>query len=313
MMTVASCSNSLREELEGTNVPAEHVGRETGFDAAEKKRDTDAAKANTTIKRVPSGDLRAGLHNVGQLERHNSEDGVVLAVARIADGDCDDGGSPVADESLSTSVENRLAANCLGTSSVDQLIVVEDGTVTGRKLISLFVSTFAARLGGLVFSALTTAFCSLDVIKFEVDNLVDDDTAHTAGPKRIRRSVLDSIISVSVGYALVILKLGLVAKIFRKGVVLAIGTKSRSELRLAEETNLPVELSGHFAVGVHTSKLRDLRVHLAGVLNHLLHGEFDLSNNVVGGVAVRVPEFDTQVLIGLDKLRSYEETMFLSA
>jgi hypothetical protein len=300
MMSVASCGNSLRQELEGTNIPPKHVRRKTSFDTAEEERDTDATKAYTAIKRVPSCYLRAGVHDVGQLERHDSEDGIMLAVARITHSDCDDSGSPIADESLGTSVEDGLTAHCLGTSSVNQLIVVEDGTVTSRKLVTLFVSAFTAGLGRLVLSALATAFCTLDVIKLEVDNLVDDDTANTTGPERIWRCVLNSVIRVSVGHTLVILEFGLVAKVFRKGVVLAIGTKSRSELRLAEEANLPVEFTGHLAIRIHTSKLGHLRVHFAGVLDHLLHGQFDLSDNVIGGVTVRIPKFDTQVLVGLD-------------
>ena len=125
--------------------------------------------------------------------------------------------------------------------------------------------------------------------------------------------MLNGIISVSVGYTLVILKFGLVAKVLRECVVLAIGTESRSELRLAEEADFPMELSRHFAVGVHASKLGDLRVHLAGVLNHLLHGQLNLSDNVVGGVTVRIPKLDTQILVGLDELGSNKQTVFLSA
>jgi hypothetical protein len=258
--------------LECTNIPAEHVRRETSLNTAEQKRDTNATETDTAIKRVPSGDLRTCLHNVGQLERHNSKDGIVLTVARITHGDSDDGRPPVANEALSTGIENGLTADCLGTSSVDQLIVVENGTVTGRKMVTLFISALATGLGRLVFSALATAFCTLDVIKFEVDNLVDNDTANTSGPKGVWGCVLNSVISVSVSHTLLVLKLWLVPKVLRKSMVLAISTQSGSELGLSKEANLPVQLSGHLAVSIHPSKLRNLRVHLARVLDHLLHG-----------------------------------------
>ena len=95
-------------------------------------------------------------------------------------------------------------------------------------------------------------------------------------------------------------------------MVLAISTKSGSELRLSEEADLPMKFSRHFAVRVHTGKLGNLRVHLARVLDHLLHGQLDFADDVIGGVTIRVPKLDTQVFIGLDELGGDEKTADMS-
>ena len=44
------------------------------------------------------------------------------------------------------------------------------------------------------------------------------------------------------------------------------------------------------------------------MLNHLLDRQFDLSNNVVGTVTVRVPEFNREILICLDQFRSDQKS-----
>jgi len=72
-------------------------------------------------------------------------------------------------------------------------------------MASFFIGTFTTGLGGSELSALAAAFGAFDIVEFQVDNLMDDDTANTTWPQRIWWSVLYSIIGRSVGDSLVIL------------------------------------------------------------------------------------------------------------
>ena len=74
---------------------------------------------NAAIKRVPSSDLGAGLENVGEFERHDSKDRIVLAVSLITDRNCDDRRSPVAYKPFGSRVEDGAAAHGLCPGAVD--------------------------------------------------------------------------------------------------------------------------------------------------------------------------------------------------
>src|SRR5690242_13940109 len=134
-----------------------------------------------------------------------------------------------------------------------------------------------------------------------------DDTADTAGPQWVWRSVHDRIIFLRVDDTLLVLQLGVVSEMVRQVLILAICSELRPELGLAKVTDLPVQLTRHLAIGVHTSQLRYLGVHLARVLDHLLHGELDLADDVICSVPVRIPKLDTEIFIGLDQFRTNEK------
>lgn len=67
---------------------------------------------------MPSSDLRSCFENVGQLQGDHAKDWVVLAVAGISHSDCDDGGSPVSNETFCAGIEDGLTANSLCSSTV---------------------------------------------------------------------------------------------------------------------------------------------------------------------------------------------------
>ena len=83
--------------------------RKTYLDATEKERDSNSTKTNTAIKRIPAGDLRACLQYVGEFERNDAQDRIMLAVALIPNSHGDDSGAPIAYEALGTGIEDGLA------------------------------------------------------------------------------------------------------------------------------------------------------------------------------------------------------------
>lgn len=168
-------------------------------------------------------------------------------------------------------------------------------------MFTLFLGGLTAGLGRFKFTTLAATLSTFDVFEFKVDDLVDDNVDNTAGPKGIRRGVLNSIIGRSVGRTLVVLQLGMIAQSIGKILVLAVRSKCRSELRFSKIADLPVKLAWHIATFAQACQFGHLRIHFSGMLNHLLHGQFNLANNIVSTVAIRVPEFDTQVFIGFDK------------
>ena len=122
-------------------------------------------------------------------------------------------------------------------------------------MIALLGGVLSIWLCWFVLSALAAARCALDVLELEVDNLMDNNAADTTWPERVRRSVLNGIIGISVGSALVVLKLRGVLQGVRESLVLSIGTESWSELWLSEVTHLPVEFARHLTVLVHAREL----------------------------------------------------------
>jgi len=76
---------------------------------------------NASVKRIPTGDLRTRLEDVGKLKGHDTNDRIVLPVALVANSNSDDCRSPVTNEALGTGIEDRLTAYSLGTGAVNLL------------------------------------------------------------------------------------------------------------------------------------------------------------------------------------------------
>ena len=55
----------VRRELECSDVPSQHLWRQLGLNMTEQKRDTDTSVSNPAIERIPSGDLRSVLEDIG--------------------------------------------------------------------------------------------------------------------------------------------------------------------------------------------------------------------------------------------------------
>lgn len=62
------------------------------------------------------------------------------------------------------------------------MVSVEKEDDRCKHTIRLFLSGFAIRLGRLKLFAFTIPIAALDVFEFQVDDLMDDDAAYTAGP-----------------------------------------------------------------------------------------------------------------------------------
>jgi hypothetical protein len=80
------------------------------FNAAEEDRNTKAIESETTIERVPSSNLGACLEGIGELQRNNPKDWIVLSHMLITRCNGDNPGAPVSHESFSTCVKDGLAA-----------------------------------------------------------------------------------------------------------------------------------------------------------------------------------------------------------
>lgn len=72
----------------------------------------------------PAGHLRACLEEVGKFRRDDSENGIMLSHALIADSDGDYSGSPVSHEAFNSSIEDWLTADDFGTSPIDLKLLV---------------------------------------------------------------------------------------------------------------------------------------------------------------------------------------------
>lgn len=125
---------------------------------------------NATIQGIPPGDLRVSVEDISQLQRHYTKDRVMLPVALITHGYGNNGRSPVAYKTLSSSIEDRLAANgfCACTvyllqcqyvglakrsySVTYKLVVEQNSAVTGREVRALFIRLLAIGLCGLKFT-----------------------------------------------------------------------------------------------------------------------------------------------------------------
>lgn len=81
IVRVVDSGDGVRKEFESSDIPTKHVWWKASFDAAEEKGDSDTTETNSAIQWVPSRDLRASLENVAELERHNTNNWIMLAVA----------------------------------------------------------------------------------------------------------------------------------------------------------------------------------------------------------------------------------------
>ena len=183
------------------------MGRQTSLDGTEEQTDADTSKADSAIQRVPTSDLRRSIKNVAQLERNHTKDGVVLPVPGIANGDSDNRTAPITDEAFCTSVEDWLAAHSLGTGTVHKLVVEQDCAIASGQVAAFLVCTFAIASGRFVFAALAATSRTCNVLELQVDDLVNDNGTDATGPKRIRRSVLHSVVLLVVDRTLLILQL----------------------------------------------------------------------------------------------------------
>lgn len=122
-------------------------------------------------------------------------------------------------------------------------------------MIALLSCVLTIRFRWFKLSTFTAAYGTFDILKLEVDDLVDNNTADTAGPEWIWGSMLHSIIGCIVGSSLLVLKFWMILQIAGESLVLAVGAECRPELGLAKESNLPVKLTRHLAALVHARKL----------------------------------------------------------
>lgn len=110
----------------------------------------------------------------------------------------------------------------------------------------------------------------------------------------------DCILLLITDIALFILELRDVFEVIRQILLLAICPQLWPQSWFAEESNLPVQFSRHLAAFAETLQFGYLGVHAAWVLEHLTDWQFHFTNDVIGGAAVRIPEFHAQAFIGLD-------------
>jgi hypothetical protein len=101
---------------------------------AKEDRKADTSESNASIKGVPTSDLGASLEDVGELDGNNTKDRVVFTVSLISNGHSDHGRTPVTNESLSSSVEDRLGADSLGTSAIDLGLWLASQVLSGEYL-----------------------------------------------------------------------------------------------------------------------------------------------------------------------------------
>ncbi|POR32936.1 hypothetical protein TPAR_06890 [Tolypocladium paradoxum] len=272
--------------------------RQRELHGAEEDGYADPAKADAAVERIPPSRLAAGLKNIGDLERHDADDGIVLPVARVADRDGDDARPPVSHKLLGTGVEDWLGRDHLGTSLVHQVVVDQDRALPTL----LLLDSSGLGPGGLVLLALAPPVRALDVGELQSNNLVDNDAENTRWPERVGWSVDYGVLLLCPNGALFILELRPVGQLLGKFNVLPVSAKSLSELRLAKEADLPVKLAGHAAVGLDTTELGDSREHLPRVLDELLNAQLHLAHDVIGRQSIAIPELHRQLLVGLDEI-----------
>jgi len=75
------------------------------------------------IERKPSRNLRTCLEDLGKLKEDNSQNRVMFSHALVANSDCDDGVSPVADESFCAGFKDWLAGDYFGSCFIDLELV----------------------------------------------------------------------------------------------------------------------------------------------------------------------------------------------
>lgn len=81
------CCYFVRCEFEGSYVPAYYARWEFDLDVSQEERDADSSESYSSAERVPCCYLGAGLEDIREFERDHAENGVVLAVALVPDGD----------------------------------------------------------------------------------------------------------------------------------------------------------------------------------------------------------------------------------
>lgn len=119
-----------------------HIRWQSGLNAAEEERDADATKADTAVERIPFGHLRALKQNVGELQGHHAEDGIVFAVSLVSDRNRHESRAPVTDEPFSTGIEDGLAADSLcRRKSINQYLTTRKGR-SGSCVLFGGVSTY---------------------------------------------------------------------------------------------------------------------------------------------------------------------------
>ncbi|KAI6773419.1 hypothetical protein HG531_000268 [Fusarium graminearum] len=221
--------------------------------------------------------------DVGQLERDNTNERVVLSVARVTDTDSDNSRTPVTNELFRSCVEDGLRRNDLCSSLVDEVVVEKDSAVRTGESLGLLLLYFAGlRAGWFVLTTLSLSIGALDIGQFQADNLMDNNAQNTRRPQRIGRSVDNGVFLCVIDSALVLLKLRLVCEFLGKTEIPTIRSKSLTELCLAKEAHFPVKLSRHFTLSLDTSEFGNLREHFARVLNELLDTELNLANDIIG-------------------------------
>jgi hypothetical protein len=249
------------------------------------------------------------LKDISELQRHDSNERVVLSVTRVTDTHSDNSRTPVTDELLGSSVENWLRRNNLGSGLVNKIVVQENGAVGARKSLGLLLLNFTS-LGasGLILSAFSLAVGTLDISQFQSNNLVNNNAQNARRPQWVRGCVDDSIFLLRVNSALLFLELRLVCKFFRKIEIAAIGSKCFTELGLSKESHFPVKLPGHLALSLDSTELGHLREHFTRVLDKLLDTELDLANNIVSRRSITIPKLNRQLFVSFQEIGSDKKT-----
>jgi hypothetical protein len=109
----------------------------------------------------------------------------------------------------------------------------------------LFILDLACVYGWFVLTALALTIATLGILELKIDNLVDDDTAYAAWPKRVRWSVNHGILNFIVKSAFIILEFLFILQLIRKIDVFAISAHCGTELGFSEVPDFPMEFARH--------------------------------------------------------------------
>lgn len=169
-----------RGELTRADIPTEKVRGKASLDITEEERDTDASKADASIQRVPPCDLTrvskiseslsGTTPRIGSCSRLRESLTVTVAIP---------------DQSRMKRSVPALRGDRLSAGPIDEFIVEKNHTVAWRKVAACLLSVFTRRFCRFVFPVPYDYLTAFDILKPEINDLMNDDAAYAAGPERV--------------------------------------------------------------------------------------------------------------------------------